>query len=257
MPDEKRIKDFEPATELLIDDWFAVDSPSQGTRKIQKSMFMADEIASLQALSTAMGGAQTDIGNLQTRAGMSQNLNFGDNLTDGVNILSVLLGAEPYVNTRTYAVGEYCIYEKQLYKCTTAVSSAEDFDSDKWTLTNVKTELTELNSSLTPFADNGWTCRKNADNSYECYISVDVTASSSSSYGGGLYFHQSNTIPMPSVISSQVIAKIASIQGAQLKMLCGDTISISNHNMTVYYLDATNTSGSSNRCTVGIHLIGK
>ena len=149
MPDEKRIKDFEPATNLLIDDWFAVDSPSQGTRKIQKSMFMADEIASLQTLSTAMGNAQTDIGNLQTRAGMSQNLNFGDNLTDGVNILSVLLGAEPYVNTRTYAVGEYCIYEKQLYKCTTAVTSAEDFDSEKWTLTNVKTELTELNSSLT------------------------------------------------------------------------------------------------------------
>ena len=147
MPDEKRIKDFEPATNLLIDDWFAVDSPSQGTRKIQKSMFMADEIASLQTLSTAMGNAQTDIGNLQTRAGMSQNLNFGDNLTDGVNILSVLLGAEPYVNTRTYAVGEYCIYEKQLYKCTTAVTSAEDFDSEKWTLTNVKTELTELNSS--------------------------------------------------------------------------------------------------------------
>ena len=147
MPDEKRIKDFEPATNFLIDDWIAVDSPSQGTRKMQKSMFMADETASLQTLSTAMGIAQTDISNLQTRAGMSQNLNFGDNLTDGVNILSVLLGAEPYVNTRTYAVGEYCIYEKQLYKCTTAVTSAEDFDSDKWTLTNVKTELTQLNSS--------------------------------------------------------------------------------------------------------------
>ena len=147
MADEKRIVQFEPATQLEIDDWIAVDSPNVGTRKIQKSMFMADEIASLQTLSTAMGSAQTDIGNLQTRAGMSQNLNFGDNLTDGVNTLSVLLGAEPYVNTRTYAVGEYCIYEKQLYKCTTAVSSAEDFDSDKWTLTNVKTELTELNSS--------------------------------------------------------------------------------------------------------------
>ena len=148
MADEKRIVEFEPATQLEIDDWIAVDSPNAGTRKMQKSMFMADEIASLQTLSTAMGIAQTDISNLQTRAGMSQNLNFGDNLTDGVNILSVLLGAEPYVNTRTYAVGEYCIYEKQLYKCTTAVTSAEDFDSNKWTLTNVKTELTELNSSL-------------------------------------------------------------------------------------------------------------
>lgn len=186
MPDEKRIKDFEPATELLIDDWFAVDSPSQGTRKIQKSMFMADEIASLQALSTAMGGAQTDIGNLQIRAGMSQNLNFGDNLTDGVNILSVLLGAEPYVNTRTYAVGEYCIYEKELYKCTTAVTSAEDFDSNKWTLTNVKTELTELNSSLE---------YKTASNFYYLDISQPYTTIPNlSSYRNGICYVKSSSL---------------------------------------------------------------
>ena len=175
MPDEKRIKDFEPATNLLIDDWIAVDSPSQGTRKMQKSMFMADEIASLQTLSTAIGNAQIDIGNLQTRAGMSQSLNFGDNLTDGVNILSVLLGAEPYVNTRTYAVGEYCIYEKQLYKCTTAVTSAEDFDSEKWTLTNVKTELTELNSSKATIKFGAWTPtfgRDTATNVYGNYVFI-------------------------------------------------------------------------------------
>ena len=114
-----------------------------------------------------------------------------------------------------------------------------------------------LDFNLTPFADNGWTCRKNADNSYECYISIDITASSSNSYSDCLYFHQSNTIIIPSVISNQVIAKIANTQGTQLKILCGDTISISNHNMTLYYLDASNTSGSSNRCTVGILLIGK
>jgi len=118
--------------------------------------------------------------------------------------------------------------------------------------------VNQLNSSLTPFVDNGWTCRKNADNSYECYISVDVTAVSSNTYGGfGLYFHESNVIKIPSVIKSQVIAKIANVQGGQLKILCGDAISISNHNMTLYYIDYFNTSGSSNRCTVGIHLIGK
>lgn len=207
MADEKRIVEFEPATQLEIDDWFAVDSPNMGTRKIQKSMFMADEIASLQTLSTAMGIAQTDISNLQTRAGMSQNLNFGDNLTDGVNILSVLLGAEPYVNTRTYAVGEYCIYEKQLYKCTTAVTSAEDFDSDKWTLTNVKTELTELNSSL-----------KVIEKTYS--LSAD-----SVDYWGLRKWSipYSNDVPRSQIVSC-VVTNIAGIGGFNSLLLISDSI---------------------------------
>ena len=45
--------------------------------------------------------------------------------------------SDQYDNTKTYAVGDIVIYNNVLYKCTTAVTTAEDFDSTKWTATKV------------------------------------------------------------------------------------------------------------------------
>lgn len=41
--------------------------------------------------------------------------------------------AEQYDSTATYAVGDYVLYDNILYKCITAVSTAESFDNTKWT----------------------------------------------------------------------------------------------------------------------------
>lgn len=43
--------------------------------------------------------------------------------------------AAEYDDTATYAVGDFCIYSEVLYKCVTAVTVAEAFDSTKWTQT--------------------------------------------------------------------------------------------------------------------------
>ena len=51
-----------------------------------------------------------------------------------------------YDNTSTYSVGDFCIYDDVLYKCTTAVTTAEDFDSTKWSSTNVTTEVSSVAS---------------------------------------------------------------------------------------------------------------
>lgn len=48
--------------------------------------------------------------------------------------------APAYDNTETYSVGDVCTYNGQLYKCTTAVSTAETFDPTKW-VAIVVTEL--------------------------------------------------------------------------------------------------------------------
>lgn len=165
MADEKRIIEFEPATDIENDDWFAVDSANVGTRKIQKSMFMANEIASLSQLGVDMIGAQANIENLQTRAGMATALNFGDNLTDGVNTLKTIEGTDAYVNTATYAVGDYCIYNKTLYKCNTAVTSGEEFDPSKWTATSIKNEFSELNSNYTQIGNQISTAKIGIDSS--------------------------------------------------------------------------------------------
>jgi hypothetical protein len=52
--------------------------------------------------------------------------------------------SDAYDNTATYAVGEYCIYNNSLFKCSTAVTTAEDFDSTKWTATTVGAELLSI-----------------------------------------------------------------------------------------------------------------
>lgn len=40
--------------------------------------------------------------------------------------------AGPYDNTATYSVGARCVYNNNLYECITAVTSAEEFNQDKW-----------------------------------------------------------------------------------------------------------------------------
>lgn len=64
--------------------------------------------------------------------------------------------APMYDDTATYDVGDIVTYESNLYKCITAISTAETFDSTKWSQTSieqiidgVKGDVSQLNSSLT------------------------------------------------------------------------------------------------------------
>lgn len=139
MPDEKRIKDFEPATELLIDDWFAVDSPSQGTRKMQASMFQ-------EGLQTQI---TTNTENIALHSGQISVLQQGvGNIGDKVDVLDAAITVEAYSASKLYAVGEDCVYEDVRYKCITAIESPEAFTPSHWQAISIEGELNELNSSL-------------------------------------------------------------------------------------------------------------
>lgn len=139
MPDEKRIKDFEPATELLIDDWFAVDSPSQGTRKMQASLFQ-------EGLQTQIT-ANTE--NIALHSGQISVLQQGvGNIGDKVDVLDAAITVEEYSASKLYAVDEDCVYEGVRYKCITAIESPEAFTPSHWQAISIEGELNELNSSL-------------------------------------------------------------------------------------------------------------
>jgi hypothetical protein len=56
--------------------------------------------------------------------------------------------AGAYDDTATYAVGDYCIYNNQLYKCNTAISTPEAFNPNHWTSTDVSAELENIFSNL-------------------------------------------------------------------------------------------------------------
>ena len=55
---------------------------------------------------------------------------------------------DAFSTSSTYAVGDYCIYNNKLYKCTTAISTAGAWDSSKWTETQIADEFSSLNSNL-------------------------------------------------------------------------------------------------------------
>ena len=56
--------------------------------------------------------------------------------------------SDEYDNTATYAVGDYRIYNNTLYRCTTAISTAEDFTPAHWTETSIDAELAAANSAI-------------------------------------------------------------------------------------------------------------
>ena len=58
-----------------------------------------------------------------------------DSIADKITYSS--LGIYNYDNSSTYSVGDYTRYLDKVYKCNTAIETAEDFDSSKWTQSTV------------------------------------------------------------------------------------------------------------------------
>ena len=57
--------------------------------------------------------------------------------------------AEVYDATTTYAIGDYCLHDGQLYECTTEITTPEAWTAAHWTATTVGTELNEINDDVT------------------------------------------------------------------------------------------------------------
>ena len=62
-------------------------------------------------------------------------------ISGGVDLTNILT---PYSNTNTYVVNDLVYYNDYLYKCNTAITTPEDFDSSKWTQTTLTTELSTV-----------------------------------------------------------------------------------------------------------------
>ena len=45
--------------------------------------------------------------------------------------------SDAYSDKKTYAVGDYCIYNNSLYKCITEITTVESFNPAKWKLTSI------------------------------------------------------------------------------------------------------------------------
>lgn len=112
--------------------------------------------------STVSSSGEADLGTVITDISGKQ-----DTLVSGTNIKTInstsLLGsgniviqggggseniAAEYSASSTYAVGDYCIYDGQLYRCTTAISTAEAWNAAHWTAVTVADEITDLKGDI-------------------------------------------------------------------------------------------------------------
>lgn len=66
--------------------------------------------------------------------GIYNNSILVEKANEDISIFQHVIGIEKYDNTATYSVDDYCIYNNVLYRCLTAISVPEDFDSSKWLL---------------------------------------------------------------------------------------------------------------------------
>ena len=56
--------------------------------------------------------------------------------------------AADYSSSKTYVVGEYCIYNGSLYRCTTAITTAESWTAAHWTSAVLGDDVSDLKSAI-------------------------------------------------------------------------------------------------------------
>lgn len=107
------------------------------------------------------------------------------------DLVESVLGQQADIySKKTYAVGDYCIYENALYKCNTAISSAEDWTAEHWTKTTIANELKSIIGSVTTL--NNSVTRLNSKTS-PTYRTNDVKLSSYiAKTSSGLYTEMGN-----------------------------------------------------------------
>lgn len=107
-----------------------------------------DAVTELTGIKNALTRNATDIPFSPTASGLSQATVQGA-INETARITSYA-----YDNTATYAKGRYCIHNGGLYKCTTAINTAEEWNAAHWTATTVEAELASTNNSLTQLLPN-------------------------------------------------------------------------------------------------------
>lgn len=91
-----------------------------------------DSKASSDALANYVAQCQAVLSQVQTAG------------SDAVTKLATILGAGDYDSTSTYAVGSYCFYNSNFYRCSTAISTPEAWDATHWTATDLTSEYARI-----------------------------------------------------------------------------------------------------------------
>lgn len=59
-----------------------------------------------------------------------------------------IVGSDTYNNASTYEIGQYCIYNNVLYRCTKTITDPMEFNSEYWVQTSIAEILIGNNKSI-------------------------------------------------------------------------------------------------------------
>ena len=143
--------------------------------------------------------------------------------------------APAYSSSSTYAVGQYVTYSGKMYKCISAISSAENWTSAHWAEVKIGNELSDLKSALkdnTIIADNAIVnIGKRIMKSFPVQLSVEIGTYDTTGYADALNRARSQILPA----GSYTVAVTSNYQFAIVKY-------ISDTQGTVYVSGRTNQS---------------
>ena len=139
--------DAKATADNVSDDWTAVtatattlEAGSPATATFSNNSF-ALGIPKGDTGATGAKGDKGDKGDTGATGAKGDKGDKGDN-GDVTNI------ADAYSSSATYAVGDYCIYNSQLYRCTTAITTAEAWTAAHWTAVQLGDDVSDLRSAL-------------------------------------------------------------------------------------------------------------
>lgn len=155
--------------------------------------------------------------------------------------LDIVGKPDEYKNTKTYAVGDLCIHNNILYKCITAVETAEEFNAEKWEVTSLckeeianKTAIAELTEKL----PNPVLLWKNPDPTQRFPVNGTIELSSNDYNWLEIYYTSSTT---SSVHSYQKVKKGNSVNLVHVHYTSSG---IGFGNRTLTYVDDTHLKSS-------------
>lgn len=143
--------------------------------------------------------------------------------------------ADVYDSTATYAVGDYCMKDGVLYRCTTAISTPEAWTSGHWTAVQVGDELGTLKGAI-----NG----KMPVNPE----TIEIHPPSGSSHGGYIDFHYSGS---SADYTSRIIENSSGNIHVSGSMSIGAPLPVSSGGTGNTSVDTTPTQNSSKMVTSG------
>lgn len=144
---------------------------------------------------------------------------------------------DAFSNKRTYEIGDYCTYNNILYKCITAITVKEEWDSTHWIQVNLGNEISDLQKSNYEILNPTWSYGVRINDSYNISTNIKQKAVSEMYYcsPNDVFINESILREIPNDNNSPILGLTLAVYDKDLKPISQKPISLPlSSNVTRY-----------------------